>query len=51
VASSLHFERDVGLVPGSVEGLQLGRRDVAEGLVEAVVVEPADVLDDGELEQ
>ena len=50
MASSLHFEREIDLGPGSVEGLHLGRWDVAEGLVEAVVVEPADVLDDGELE-
>jgi hypothetical protein len=43
------IERD-GLGLGSVEGLELGWWDVAEALVEAVVVEPADVLDDGELE-
>jgi hypothetical protein len=29
---------------------ELDGRDVAEGLVQAVVVKPADVLDDGELE-
>jgi hypothetical protein len=40
----------MGLGPRSVEGLHLRWRDVAEGLVEAVVVEPADVLDDGERE-
>jgi hypothetical protein len=50
LASSLGFERDLGLGPGSVEGLHLGRRDVAERLVQTVVVEPADVFDDGELE-
>jgi hypothetical protein len=30
--------------------LELGRRQVAEALVQAAVVEPAEVLDDGELE-
>jgi hypothetical protein len=50
LASSLDFERDIGLGPGSVESLKFGRRDVAEGLVQAVVVEPADVFDDAELE-
>jgi hypothetical protein len=30
-----------------VEGLRFGRRAVAEGFVQAAVVEPADVLDDG----
>jgi hypothetical protein len=50
LGSSLDFERDSGVDPGSVEGLHLGWRDVAERLVEAVVVDPADVLDDGELE-
>jgi hypothetical protein len=34
----------------AVEGLHLGRRDVAGGLVEAGAVKPADVLDDGELD-
>ena len=50
MASSPHLERDIGVEPGSVEGLHLGRRDVAERLVQTGVVEPADVLDDGELE-
>jgi hypothetical protein len=50
LASSLHVERDIGLGPGSVEGLPFGRRDVAERFVQTAVVEPADVLDDGELE-
>jgi hypothetical protein len=50
LASSLHIERDIGLGPGSVEGLDLGGRKMSEGLVEAGVVKPADVLDDGELE-
>jgi hypothetical protein len=31
-----------------VEGLELRRWDVAEGLVQAAVVEPAEVLDDAE---
>jgi hypothetical protein len=44
------FERGIGLAPGSVEGLEFGRRDVAERLVQRGVVEPAEVLDDGELE-
>jgi hypothetical protein len=50
LVSSVDCERDLGLEPGSVEGLHLGRRDVVERLVQAGVVEPADVLDDGELE-
>jgi hypothetical protein len=50
LASSLHFERDIGLEPGSVERLHVGRRNVAEGFVQAGVVEPAEVFDDGELE-
>jgi hypothetical protein len=33
-----------------VEGFELGGRDVAERLVQPVVVEPRDVGDDGELE-
>jgi hypothetical protein len=33
-----------------VEGLELGRRDVAERLVQARLVEPAEALDDGERE-
>jgi hypothetical protein len=36
--------------PGSVEGLRLGRRTVAEGLVQTGAVEPADVFDDRQLE-
>jgi hypothetical protein len=35
---------------GKVGGFELDRRDVAEGLVQTVVVKPADVLDDPELE-
>ena len=35
---------------GEVGVFELDGRDVAEGLVQAVVVEPADVLNDGELE-
>jgi hypothetical protein len=50
LASSLCFERDIGLELGSAERLHLGRWDVAERFVPAVMVEPADVLDDGELE-
>jgi hypothetical protein len=50
LASSLDFERDSGLEPGSVERLLLGRRNVAERFVPAGVVEPAEVFDDGELE-
>ena len=33
-----------------MEGLELRRRQIAERLVQAHVVEPADLLDDGELE-
>jgi hypothetical protein len=33
-----------------VESLELGRRDVAERLVQACAVEPAEVLDDGEFD-
>src|SRR3954463_485405 len=47
LASSLHLERDLGLAPRSVESFEFGRRGVAERLVQARVVEPADVLDDG----
>jgi hypothetical protein len=50
LASSLQLERDIGLDPRSVEGLHVGRWDVAERLVQAGMVEPAYVLDDGELE-
>jgi hypothetical protein len=32
------------------QSLELGGRDIAEGLVEAVVVKPGDPLDDRELE-
>jgi hypothetical protein len=39
-----------GHVLCGVEGLELGRGTVAERFVQTVVVEPADVLDDGELE-
>ena len=35
---------------GEVGVFELDGRDVAEGLVQAVVVKPADVLDDGQLE-
>jgi hypothetical protein len=33
-----------------VDGFELDRRDVAEGLMQPVVVRPADVLHDGQLE-
>ena len=47
-----HRDRSVARNRGlrGVRVLELGRRDVAERLVQPVVVEPADVLDDGELE-
>jgi hypothetical protein len=35
---------------GRVDVFELDGRDVAQRLVQAVVVKPADVLDDGELE-
>jgi len=38
------------LVARGREHLELGRRDVAQGLVEPVGIESAEVLDDGELE-
>jgi hypothetical protein len=44
------IERGSRNVPSRVEGLHFGRRTVAEALVEAVVVEPADVFHDGQLE-
>jgi hypothetical protein len=34
---------------GNVKGLELRGRDIAQGFVQAVVVEPGDVLDDGQL--
>jgi hypothetical protein len=45
------IERGSRNVPGRVEGLELGWWDVIEALVQAVVVDPADVLHDGQREQ
>src|SRR3954453_4029176 len=48
--SFVRFDCDIGPAPGSVDALHLGWRNVADGFVQAVGVEPADALDDGELE-
>ena len=49
-ASSLHFQRDIGLAPERVETLHLRPRLVTERFVAAGVVEPPYVFEDGELE-
>jgi len=40
----------IGHPPGVLAGFELAGRQVAEGLVQAGGVEPADVFDDGQLE-
>jgi hypothetical protein len=46
VVPSFHSEGEIQNVLAGVESFELCRRDVAEALVEAVVVEPGDVGDD-----
>jgi hypothetical protein len=44
------IERGKGNPLAGVEGLRFGRWPIAERLVQLLVVEPADVFDDGQLE-